>query len=93
MIKNLIICLVKNLMIFLIDFYRITFSIFLSPCCRFEPSCSFYAQESLKKFGIKIGLTLAIKRVLKCHPFHPGGYDPLPPNNIYFKNSKQKDEE
>ncbi len=85
--KKLIICLVNNLVIFLIHIYRTIFSSLFSPCCRFTPSCSSYAQESIRRFGIKKGFVLTIKRVLKCHPFHPGGYDPVPVD-IYFKNQK-----
>ncbi len=47
------------------------------PSCRFHPSCSNYSIETLKKHGLVKGLFHAAKRVLKCHPFHPGGYDPV----------------
>jgi len=47
------------------------------PTCRFYPTCSQYAIEAFKKYGLFKGMYLSIKRVLKCHPFHPGGYDPL----------------
>lgn len=46
--------------------------------CRFSPTCSVYAKEAISKHGVLKGGYLAVKRVLKCHPFHPGGYDPVP---------------
>ncbi|NWG04027.1 MAG: membrane protein insertion efficiency factor YidD [Syntrophaceae bacterium] len=64
--------------ILLILFYRYSFSIFFGPCCRFTPSCSSYALLSIHRFGIKVGVRLIFKRIIKCHPFHPGGYDPVP---------------
>jgi putative membrane protein insertion efficiency factor len=47
------------------------------PSCRFHPTCSNYSIGSLEKYGILKGLFLAAKRILRCHPFHPGGYDPV----------------
>ncbi len=68
----------KGGMIILIRLYKHTFSIFLGPCCRFTPSCSTYALLSIQRFGVIEGSYLALKRVIKCHPLHPGGYDPVP---------------
>lgn len=48
------------------------------PCCRFYPSCSQYAIEAIEKYGAMKGSFLAIRRILKCHPLNPGGYDPVP---------------
>jgi hypothetical protein len=70
----------KGGLIFLIQLYQHTFSIFLGPCCRFTPSCSSYAFLSIERFGIMEGTWLTLKRLVKCHPLHPGGYDPVPEN-------------
>lgn len=51
---------------------------FLPPACRFYPSCSDYASQSVARFGAARGLTLALLRILRCHPFHAGGCDPVP---------------
>jgi len=64
---------------FLIRFYRR----FISPAvsinaCRFYPTCSSYALDSIARYGTLKGVWLAVKRVLRCHPLHPGGYDPVP---------------
>lgn len=58
--------------------YRYLISPLLGDRCRFHPSCSCYAQEALKKRNTLIALWLIMKRLLKCHPWHPGGYDPVP---------------
>jgi hypothetical protein len=70
--------LLKEGLIIVIHLYRHTFSILLGPCCRFTPSCSSYALLSVQRFGILEGAFLIFKRLIKCHPFHPGGYDPVP---------------
>jgi uncharacterized protein len=58
--------------------YRRYVSPALPARCRFYPSCSAYAQESLERHGALRGTALAVWRILRCHPFHPGGYDPVP---------------
>jgi len=58
--------------------YKRFISPFLPPACRFEPTCSVYAAEAIETHGL-YGVWLAVKRILKCQPFHPGGYDPVPP--------------
>ncbi len=68
----------KHLLILLVKFYQLTISPLLGKNCRFMPTCSQYTIEALSKYGAIKGLYLGIKRILKCHPFHPGGYDPLP---------------
>jgi putative membrane protein insertion efficiency factor len=68
---------VKQIFILLIRLYRACAAPFLGPCCRFSPSCSAYAEEALAKKGFLIGTKLMLQRLCKCHPFHPGGYDPV----------------
>lgn len=67
----------KKVLIALIKVYRF-FSKFTPPCCRFTPTCSQYAMEAIEKYGTIKGGWLSIKRILKCHPYHKGGYDPVP---------------
>jgi len=69
---------IKEGMIVLIHLYQHSTSLLLGPCCRFTPSCSTYALLSIRRFGIAEGSWLTFKRLIKCHPFHPGGYDPVP---------------
>ena len=57
--------------------YRLAVSPHLPPSCRFTPTCSKYAIEALERKGLFVGTCLAIRRLLRCHPFHPGGYDPV----------------
>jgi len=59
-----------------IHFYRRYVSILLPPCCRFQPTCSQYALDSIRKYGPLRGSWRALCRIGRCHPFHPGGYDP-----------------
>ncbi|RMG67834.1 MAG: membrane protein insertion efficiency factor YidD [Calditrichaeota bacterium] len=73
----------KYLLIFLVRFYQIAFSGLFPPSCRFYPTCSQYALEALQEHGAIKGGWLSIKRIARCHPFHPGGVDPVP------KRSKQ----
>jgi putative membrane protein insertion efficiency factor len=61
----------------LLTLYRRLISPLLPPACRFHPSCSCYAIESFKKHGVGRGTLLTLRRLSKCHPFHPGGYDPV----------------
>lgn len=62
----------------LIRVYQRWISPLKPPVCRFYPTCSAYAYEAVAKYGVARGLFLALKRVAKCHPFHPGGVDPVP---------------
>jgi len=61
-----------------IRFYQYAISPHFPPCCRYVPTCSAYAYEAVQKYGVFRGLFMAVCRVLRCHPFHAGGYDPLP---------------
>ncbi len=65
-------------LIAMIRLYRLLLSPVLGPCCRFYPSCSVYAIEALQQKGWLRGSSLVIKRIMKCHPWHDGGYDPIP---------------
>lgn len=62
----------------LVRAYRRWVSPLTPPACRFYPSCAAYAEEALVRYGALRGTWLAVRRLLRCHPFHPGGYDPVP---------------
>lgn len=69
----------KRIALKLINIYRVYLSPLKgAPTCRFYPTCSSYAYEAIEKYGFRKGGFLATKRILKCHPFHQGGYDPVP---------------
>jgi len=57
--------------------YQAAVSPFLGPCCRFVPSCSAYSRQALQRYGVIRGGWMSLKRLLRCHPFHPGGWDPV----------------
>lgn len=67
----------KSLLLLCIRGYQKYLSPLLGKNCRFYPTCSQYTYEAIERYGIFKGLFLGIKRISKCHPFHPGGYDPL----------------
>ncbi|MGY4690029.1 membrane protein insertion efficiency factor YidD [Salibacterium sp. K-3] len=69
----------KKVLLFLIKAYRTCISPFTPPSCRFYPTCSQYGMEAVQIHGAWKGAWLTVKRVSKCHPFHPGGFDPVPP--------------
>ena len=69
----------KRALLALIAGYRYALSPLLGPKCRFLPTCSSYAQEAIEIHGALRGSWLAIKRISKCHPWHPGGFDAVPP--------------
>ena len=68
----------KKLLLAMIRFYRRNISPLMPPCCRFIPTCSQYAIEAIEKYGALKGGWLAFRRILRCNPFHKGGYDPVP---------------
>jgi len=68
----------RKLLIIIIQGYRLLISPWLGSHCRFYPSCSEYAQIAIAEHGIFLGVFLGIKRLLRCHPWHPGGIDPVP---------------
>ena len=65
----------------LIRIYQWTVSPLLGPTCRFYPSCSNYALTAVRRFGPLYGTWLTMKRLARCHPWHPGGFDPVPPDS------------
>jgi putative membrane protein insertion efficiency factor len=68
----------RTLLILLVRGYQVSLGQLLPPACRYYPSCSAYAIEALERHGALRGSVLSIKRILRCHPFRPGGYDPVP---------------
>lgn len=66
-----------RILLVLIEVYRVTLSPLVGGYCRFVPSCSVYAEEALRRRGALRGVWLTVKRLARCHPFHPGGYDPV----------------
>ena len=69
--------MIKKFLLFLIKVYQ-SISKFTPPVCRFTPTCSEYMRQAIEKYGVLKGFWLGIKRICKCHPFHPGEYEPLP---------------
>ena len=68
----------KYIAMWLIKFYQNYISRFTPPSCRFYPTCSQYTFEAIEKYGFFRGGWLGVKRISRCHPFNPGGYDPVP---------------
>ena len=68
----------KKILLFLIRFYQRRISSLFPPCCRFYPTCSAYAAQAIEKYGAAKGGWLAFRRIIRCHPFNDGGYDPVP---------------
>jgi uncharacterized protein len=79
---------VKQLLLTLLRFYRRHISPRLPPSCRFTPTCSQYTYESIERFGAAKGSWMGLKRLSRCHPFNPGGYDPVPPATIATGSSR-----
>jgi len=68
----------KRFALKLIKFYQLALSPVMLPSCRFTPTCSQYTYEAISQFGLVKGVWLGVRRLARCHPFHPGGYDPVP---------------
>lgn len=81
-----------KILIAFIQLYRSFLSPFLGSHCRFYPSCSCYAQQALQQYGVVQGSWLAVKRILRCHPWHEGGVDPVP-ENIQDAYQQQKQQQ
>jgi putative membrane protein insertion efficiency factor len=69
---------VRSFLLLLLRGYKRFISPLLPPACRFEPTCSVYAMGAISKHGALKGSWLAFRRLMRCHPFHPGGFDPVP---------------
>jgi len=71
----------------MIRLYRAVLSPLLPATCRFQPTCSVYAMEALRSHGLVRGGWLSLRRIVHCHPWHPGGYDPVPGNHHHQSGS------
>ena len=71
--------MLSRILLFLLRLYKRWISPLLGPRCRFVPTCSDYAVEAITRFGPFKGSWLAMRRIARCHPLHPGGHDPVPP--------------
>lgn len=68
----------KRILILAVRAYQVAIGPHLAPSCRYFPTCSAYALEALEKYGAMRGSWLAVRRIARCHPFRPGGFDPVP---------------
>ena len=71
----------RQILIALIKLYRYALSPYLAPSCRYTPTCSSYAIEAVERYGLFRGSWMALRRISRCHPWHEGGYDPVPDNH------------
>ncbi|CAN5665257.1 membrane protein insertion efficiency factor YidD [soil metagenome] len=81
----------RQMMLWIIRGYQNVISPFLPPSCRFVPSCSQYGYEAIATFGPLKGGYMALRRILRCNPFHPGGYDPVPHSHNEATDADVKD--
>ena len=81
----------KKIFILLIRFYQKFISPLFPAQCRYYPTCSQYTLEAIQEYGAIKGTYLGIKRILRCHPFHEGGYDPVPKRKIEDLEEKEKE--
>ena len=81
----------KKIFILLIRFYQKFISPLFPAKCRYYPTCSQYTLEAIQEYGAIKGTYLGIKRILRCHPFHEGGYDPVPKRKIEDLEEKEKE--
>lgn len=70
--------MIRSMFLGLIRAYQLVISPLFPQACRFSPSCSSYAHDAIRMHGASTGIWMGLKRILRCHPFHPGGYDPVP---------------
>ena len=81
----------RQLLIALIRGYQYLISPLIGPCCRFYPTCSQYAIEAIELYGVLRGSYLTLRRIFKCHPFHPGGVDPVPqPHSLRVSDTSKR---
>ena len=80
----------KRVLIALVRAYQLVLSPLMGSQCRFQPTCSHYAIEALQVYGAWRGSWLALKRIGRCHPWHPGGYDPVPHANDEVKKHEHE---
>lgn len=73
--------MLREIACFPIKIYQYLISPLIKPCCRYYPSCSQYAESAIKQYGLTQGFWMALKRLLRCHPWSRGGYDPVLPND------------
>jgi uncharacterized protein len=72
----------KTVLVKIIRVYQRYLSVFMTPCCRFHPTCSQYTIDALSEYGVLKGLYLGFRRLCRCHPLHEGGFDPVPLKSI-----------
>jgi hypothetical protein len=79
----------RRIIILVIRGYQYLISPYMAPSCRYTPTCSNYAIEAFQRFGFLRGLVLSVRRIFSCHPWHHGGYDPVPTSFTLKKSIKE----